>query len=232
MNLFEPPTGERPTNAPVTLKRLGWGLSRGVLLGAGLAALLFAMAWAGALFESERQDPWAFFAWFIPLGALEFWVAAKAFASNRLFALLARLAAVALGVGSVIYLVTAASGLRLTDWAQAQPEFVTLVTVCGIVGLIAVRGGFRLWFHHRSRVGLWFAAAAALWFANEWSVKLGTVFDAWRDPRVEIAFNTVILAGVFAMTGVLALMDWHIRRRDDVGAQESASSEQNGWNNG
>lgn len=232
MNLFEPPVAEE-VHRPATLRRVGWSLSRGVLLGMGLAALLFAMAWGGRLFESEGYDPWVFLAWSLPLGALELWIAAKAFASNRAFSLFVRIAAVALAVTSAVYLFKLTRAMRFTDWAQAQPEFVTLVAVCGVVGLLAVRGGLRLWLTHRSRISLWVAATVAVWFSSEWAVKLGTVVDAWRDPRVDIAYNTMILTGVLGVICVLTLMDWHIRRRDADTIGEDAPSEQGGGlNNG
>lgn len=233
MNFFEPPADVRSNNEPVTLKRLAWSVSRGVLLGGGLAAALFALAWTGELFERQAFDPWfVAMAFTFPLGALELWSAAKAFRSNRVLAWLFRAVAVALGVGAAVYVLSRFFNARMTDWAQAHPEFVTLVVVCLIVGLLAVRGGLRLWFHHRGRAVLWFTAAVALWFSGEWSVKLGAVQDAWNDPGAELAFNTVIASGALALIGVLALMDWNIRRREAQDTVEGASSERNGLNNG
>jgi hypothetical protein len=231
MTLFDPPAEARPSNEPVTLKRLGWSLSRGVLLGAGLAALLFAIPWGSALFEQQHNASFLF-GFLLPFVAMECWVAARAFRSNNLVSLFARLAAIGLGVASIVYFANLLLETRLMDWAQGQPEFVTLVAVCGIVGLLAVRGGFRLWADHRSRVTLWFAAALALWFSSEWAVNLGTVVDEWRDPRVNIALYTIMLTGVLVMIGVLALMDWHVRRREGDAPIEDARSEQNGLNNG
>jgi hypothetical protein len=231
MTLFDPPADKRIANEPVTLKRLGWSVSRGVLLGCGLAALSFAYPWAGELFADGNYDPWIFLVFAGLLGAIEFWMIAKSFTSNRIFVLLTRGLAVALGGASVVYLFNTLSQLRLTEWAQGQPEFVSLVVVCAIVGLLALRGGFRLWLHQRDRAVLWFAAALAVWFAGEWSVKLGTIVD-WRDPRPQIAFQTIIGAGVLVMIGLLALMDWHMRRREGDAPIEHARSEQNGLNNG
>lgn len=231
MTLFEPPAnGASPTNQPVTLKRFGWSISRGVLLGAALAALLFAFSWAGALYETGTYDPWLIVGWLGLMGVLEFWTAAKAYGPKT--ALAFRVMAVAVGLGSVAYLSNNALALRPTEFAQTHPEFVTLVAVCGIVGLIACRGGLRLWVYHRSRASLWFAAAISLWFCSEWAVKLGEVTDWFSDPRVSIAFNTMIAAGVLSVVGVLALMDWNIRRREAADTPQGAPSEHNGLSNG
>lgn len=231
MTLFEPPAhAAPPTNAPFTLKRFGWSVTRGTLLGAALAALLFASSWAGALYETRRYDPWLFAVWFAVMGVFDLWMAAKAY--QPMTALAFRALAVAIGLGSLAYLINTALALRPTEFAQTHPEFVTLVVVCGIVGLIALRGGLRLWVHHRSRASLWFSAAIALWFSCEWAVKLGEVTDRWSDPRVSLAFNAMILAGVLSVVGVLALMDWNIRRREAADTPQGALSEHNGLNNG
>ena len=216
MNLFEPPTP--PEAQPWTLSRLGWSLSRGVLLGAGLAALLFAWAWAPELIEGGEFNWFSTFA-FIAVVEAAVWTWAW---DEKPRTPIERLIAVIVGLAAGGYVLYVLAGLELAPWARANAEFVTLVAVCGVVGLLALRGGYRLWASHRHRVSLWFAAAAALWLSSEWFVKLGVVTDRWNDPRADIALVCVIVTGVLALVGLLAIMDWHIRRRERADTKEGA----------
>jgi|CXWL01.1.fsa_nt_gi hypothetical protein len=234
MTLFEPPETVHLRVQPATLKRVGWSISRGVLLGAGLAALLFAWPWAGALVEGDERVDWFLVALSVA-GAAELWNFGRTLATGgrATKAWLAWGGALALLVAPIGYFLMTGSSLRFTVWAQEQTAFTTLVIVCGIVGVVAARGGLRLVVRERSRVSLWFAAAVALWFSGEWAVKLGGVIvDPWIDPRLMIANGTVILAGILAAVGVLAILDWHIRRRDAEETVEGAPSERNGLSNG
>src|SRR5262245_41016416 len=106
MTLFEPPETVPPRNQPATLKRVAWSLSRGVLLGAGLAALLFAWSWAGAIVEGDERVDW-FLVSFCFLGALELWnfSSAAALAGRATQVLLARIAVLALVLAPIAYFV-------------------------------------------------------------------------------------------------------------------------------
>src|SRR5262245_35862481 len=130
MNLFEPPA--QPEAQPLTLSRLGWSLSRGVLLGAGLAALLFAWAWAPELIEGGEFNWFAMFAF---IAVVEACVWAWAW-DEKPRTPIERLLAVVVGLVAGGYVLYVLAGLKITPWAQENAEFVTLVAVCAIVGLL------------------------------------------------------------------------------------------------
>jgi hypothetical protein len=220
LNFFEPSHADEAQ--PATLKRVGWSITRGVLLGMGLAALVFAYAWTPNLFDRPVFRSFIdFLPFLLMVWAFELWLWAplERAPTQRPIFVPVRVASVVIFIASVLYVLWRLSETTLQPWAQIRPDFVTLVAVCGIVGVVALRGGFRLLARERARISMWFAAAAAVWLSGEWAVKLGVVIDGGSDPRVNLAYMILIVAGVLGATGVLALMDWRIRRRERAGAE-------------
>lgn len=222
MNLFEFPQAEA-VHKPATPKRVGWSITRGVLLGMGLAALVFAYVWAPNLFGQSRPlSVIELASYFGLLFALNLWGRArlrKLSRSSDRTVLLMRLGSMALFAAAAGYLWSQLASMTLEAWAQAQPDFVTLVVVSGIAGLLTLRGGFRLVARERSRVSMWFAAAAAAWLSGERAINLGVVVDPWDDPRIGLAYLILIVTGVLCFMGVLSSMDWHIRRQNRASAE-------------
>lgn len=218
MNLFEPPPQAPTPEAPLTVQRVAASVVRGAALGAGAAGAIFALEWFSAANEGATNASLRLFvvSYVVLLFApwLWKWGRRQHVRGRRASALVARVLAVIGSIVSAGYLAATVWSLKLAAWFTADVEFATLVAVCGVVGAATL--WMLLWQQPqaRARVSLWFVAAATLWLASEWSVRLGPRLHRFEDPRYDIATFTVFGAGVLLLVGVVALMDWHIRWRD------------------
>ena len=219
MNLFEPPPHQPPLFAPSgVVKRVGFDLVLGIALGVGAACAFFALNWAG--FGPSDDDPptwlfWLFYGVFMGTVLIEL----------GLRAIIRRWPSAAILLTTFGWLRIAAFTLFLLWLAFAINErlsqvagkdFLTLVILAAVLGVAWFVGLVFAWQEARSRVTPWIVAAVSLYVAADWSVKLGPATNEFNDPRVTIAYMTLIGCGVYLVCAILAFMDWLIawRNRD------------------
>jgi hypothetical protein len=223
LNFFEPPETTQPVFAPTNaLQRIGFDMALGVALGVGATSAVFAYNWAGFGADDGMALEWVF--WAILTFAIvdSFSAGVLGWIEKRWSG--AAIVAVAwrwIRVGTYVVVLGAAAlfvGQRLAR--VVDPDFLTLVAIAvvlGVVWLFALRAA---WREARPRVTPWVVAAVSLYLAADWAVKLGPAVGDYLDPRLNIAFYTLIGCGVYGACAVLALMDHVIRARDRAAAIE------------
>lgn len=219
MNLFEPPPHEPPAFAPSdVVKRVGFDLVLGIALGVGAACAIFAFNWAGFGPSDENEPAWLFWLFYgVCTGTVFIGVGFRAIVRRwpRAAILLPAFGWVRIAVFT-LFLVWVAFALNERLSQVVDKDFQTLVVLAAVLGVTCFVGLALAWREARSRATPWIVAAVSLYLAADWSVKLGPATDAFNDPRVNIAFMTLIACGVYVVCAVLAVMDWLIawRNRD------------------
>jgi hypothetical protein len=217
MNLFEPPPPEPTVFTPKNAaKRVGFDVVLGIALGVGAACAFFAANWIG-FGPSDDRVPTSLI--WIVYGAL----GVVSLIDLSLSAMVRRWPKAAFFLKAYGWLRAGAFTLFL-GWAAialngrlsqvVDRDFQTLIVLSAVLGVAWFVGLPSAWQEARSRVTPWIVAAVSLYLAADWAVKLGPIADAFNDPRVNMAYMTLIGCGVYVMCAVLAVMDWVIAWRN------------------
>jgi hypothetical protein len=219
MNLFEPPPHEPTVFTPKgAARRIGFDVVLGIALGVGAACAFFAANWAG-YGPSDESVPasliWVLYA--ILIGDALIGIGLSAIAKRWL-----RVAVLSIAYGWLriaaftLFLLWLAFAINERLSQVAGKDFLTLVILAAVLGVAWFVGLVFAWQEARSRVTPWIVAAVSLYVAADWSVKLGPATNEFNDPRVTIAYMTLIGCGVYLVCAILAFMDWLIawRNRD------------------
>jgi hypothetical protein len=223
LNLFEPPETMRPVFAPANpLQRIGFDMALGVSLGVGAACAVFAYNWAGFGADNGRALEWVFWA-ILTFAVIDSFSSGVLGWIEKRWSGAAILAVAWRWIRAGTYVVVLGGAALIVGQRLASivnRDFLTLLAIAvvlGFVWLIALRAA---WREARSRATPWMVAAASLYLAADWAVKLGPAVGDYTDPRLSIAFYTLIGCGVYGACAVLALMDHMIRGNDRATAIE------------
>jgi hypothetical protein len=217
MNLFEPPPHEPTVFTPKgAARRIGFDVVLGIALGVGAACAFFAANWAG-YGPSDESVPasliWVLYA--ILIGDALIGIGLSAIAKRWLRVAVLSIAYGWLRVGAfALFVIWAALAINQRLSQVVDRDFVTLVVLSAVLGVMWLVGLGTAWREARSRVTPWIVGAVSLYLAADWAVKLGPSAEAFNDPRVNIAYFTIVGCGAYVLCAILAAMDWVIAWRN------------------
>jgi hypothetical protein len=223
LNFFEPPEATRSVFTPASvLQRIGFDVALGVALGVGAACAVFAYNWAGFGTDDGMALEWVFWAILTFAVVDSFSAGVLGWIEKRWSG--APIVAVAwrwIRAGTYVVVLGGAALLVGQRLARAvDRDFLTLVAIAVVLGAVWLLALRAAWREARPRVTPWVVAAVSLYLGADWAVKLGPAVGDYMDPRLNIAFYTLIGCGVYGACAVLALMDHMIRARDRAAAIE------------
>jgi hypothetical protein len=143
--------------------------------------------------------------------SVEAWTWARGKARSRRYLFSSIAAALAIG-GVAVFAYWMVVSRGVFDWLLANKELGTLALVSMPFGVAAIIFSCRK--QNGARVVTWFTAAAALWFASEWTVQLGPPLQELSDPRYMLAQIAFFGAGALCVAGIFAFMNWRLRWSD------------------
>ncbi|MBX3429047.1 MAG: hypothetical protein KF779_05650 [Hyphomonadaceae bacterium] len=201
------------SDASPNARRMFVSVALGLLIGSGIAALLFSLSWLGAALDRHQapNESYVWLAFMATCLGFVVWGWSRTTA-QALKALLLRLMGLTLIVSLPATLWFELHNGELAPWI-ADRDFLTLVLVSLAAGVLAL--SIALSFRWDGRIAQLPVAALTLWFASEWAVKLGPPVSEWfDDPRVSLATISIGSVGLLCVATVLSAIDWHIKWRD------------------